>query len=400
RDLAVELGGELRSNPGFTLGRKAVSVHSQGGCGMGAPGEAVTAPDGQVHGFPGLYVVDAAAFPASVGVNPSATILAVAERKAQRFVDALQGQLAEAQRPLPIARDPRPADTARRSVPLRIVRTADVRSRPIGLTWKERMEGAFSALEVPPLSGPIDVTAFERVERRGGELGARIVANLGVVIEDIDLFLRSFRARVGRPDGVEARISGEVSVEFSRGALHRSRKYRVNAEQSRLEFVQGDAHAEAPAGGNGAAPVPKPQSPDAERGTDLIGLRYTLLLEPQNGDALGNLLLEGRKEFHDDPGHDVWPDVTTLFFNLKGCSSRPRSGVLRVGLRDFLEIQLPSMDAFMQGEPIRDPRVPGAQDGWPEAAHYMPAESARLWALVRFFGAMSLGIKDVYARWF
>ena len=103
--------------------------------------------------------------------------------------------------------------------------------------------------------------------------------------------------------------------------------------------------------------------------------------------------------FHDDPGHDVWPDVTTLYFRFKGCG-HARSGILRVGLRDFLEIQLPSMDAFVQGEPVRDPRAAAMQEDWPEAARYKPAESARLWALLRFFGALSEGIKDVYTRWF
>ena len=48
----------------------------------------VTEPDGLVKGCENLYVMDAAAFPRSVGVNPSATILAVAEYKIEKFIPA------------------------------------------------------------------------------------------------------------------------------------------------------------------------------------------------------------------------------------------------------------------------------------------------------------------------
>ncbi|WP_397536237.1 GMC oxidoreductase [Roseateles sp.] len=35
---------------------------------------------GEVFGYPGLYVMDASILPANVGVNPSLTITAMAER--------------------------------------------------------------------------------------------------------------------------------------------------------------------------------------------------------------------------------------------------------------------------------------------------------------------------------
>ena len=78
--------GELRTNPAWTTLGRRVTVHSQGGCPMGAPGQSVTNPEGEVHECSGLYVMDAAAFPTSVGVNPSATIAAVAEFKIERFI--------------------------------------------------------------------------------------------------------------------------------------------------------------------------------------------------------------------------------------------------------------------------------------------------------------------------
>jgi cholesterol oxidase len=57
------------------------TAHILGGACMGADAsEGVIAPDHQVHGYPGLYVIDGAAVSANPGVNPSLTITALAER--------------------------------------------------------------------------------------------------------------------------------------------------------------------------------------------------------------------------------------------------------------------------------------------------------------------------------
>jgi cholesterol oxidase len=59
----------------------SVTAHILGGCSIGAdPGEGVVDPHHEVYGYPGLFVVDGAAIPANVGVNPSLTITAMAER--------------------------------------------------------------------------------------------------------------------------------------------------------------------------------------------------------------------------------------------------------------------------------------------------------------------------------
>ena len=79
--------GELRVNPAWTTLGRRLTVHSQGGCPMGPDHTTgVTDEWGEVYHRKGLFVMDAAAFPTSVGVNPSATIAAVAEYKIEHFI--------------------------------------------------------------------------------------------------------------------------------------------------------------------------------------------------------------------------------------------------------------------------------------------------------------------------
>lgn len=64
-----------------SLGNLSVTAHPLGSAVMAAtPDDGVIDSDHQVFGHPGLYVVDASAIPANVGVNPSLTIIALAER--------------------------------------------------------------------------------------------------------------------------------------------------------------------------------------------------------------------------------------------------------------------------------------------------------------------------------
>lgn len=64
----------------------SVTAHILGGCAIGAdPSSGVIDTTHQVFGYPGLYVVDGSALPVNVGVNPSLTITALAERAMSLF---------------------------------------------------------------------------------------------------------------------------------------------------------------------------------------------------------------------------------------------------------------------------------------------------------------------------
>lgn len=83
----AEVSGGLAGNSVLeTLGNVSMTAHILGGSVMG--GDAATGvidENHEVFGYPGLYVIDASAIPANVGVNPSLTITAMAERAMARM---------------------------------------------------------------------------------------------------------------------------------------------------------------------------------------------------------------------------------------------------------------------------------------------------------------------------
>lgn len=66
------------------------TVHPLGGCPMADdPAFGVVDDAGAVHGYSGLYVLDGSIVPTALGVNPSKTIAALAERGAAKLVETL-----------------------------------------------------------------------------------------------------------------------------------------------------------------------------------------------------------------------------------------------------------------------------------------------------------------------
>lgn len=84
--LSEATGGVAMTPPSWGVFRNLVTPHPLGGCVMGNSAEdGVVDHTGAVFGYPGLYVVDGAIVPCSLGINPSKTIAALAERSAGLF---------------------------------------------------------------------------------------------------------------------------------------------------------------------------------------------------------------------------------------------------------------------------------------------------------------------------
>jgi cholesterol oxidase len=86
-----ELGQAAAAEPFFALGAgpfgKDITVHPLGGCPMADdPAAGVVDAHGRVHGHPGLWVSDGSIVPTAIGVNPSETIAALAERNVEELV--------------------------------------------------------------------------------------------------------------------------------------------------------------------------------------------------------------------------------------------------------------------------------------------------------------------------
>jgi cholesterol oxidase len=86
-----ELAERAEATPFFALDAgplgKFITVHPLGGAPMSDdPAEGVVDEHGGVHGYGGLYVSDGAIVPTSLGVNPSKTIAALAERNVEHLL--------------------------------------------------------------------------------------------------------------------------------------------------------------------------------------------------------------------------------------------------------------------------------------------------------------------------
>lgn len=91
REVAGELAEAADADSFFALDAgplgKFITVHPLGGCPMSdQPANGVVDDRGKVYGYEGLYVLDGAIVPTAIGVNPSKTIAALAERGVEHLL--------------------------------------------------------------------------------------------------------------------------------------------------------------------------------------------------------------------------------------------------------------------------------------------------------------------------
>jgi cholesterol oxidase len=88
-DLAAAYGGRFAPLVTWEAFRRIVTVHPLGGSALAdSPEQGVTSPEGEVYGYPGLFVADGSVIPTSIGFHPAMTIAAVAERIAEHVVQS------------------------------------------------------------------------------------------------------------------------------------------------------------------------------------------------------------------------------------------------------------------------------------------------------------------------
>ena len=187
RELVSALGGRFALSPNWSFLGQPSAPHNLGGCTMGVDERAgVVDPEGRVFGYPGLHVLDGAIVPDAVGVNPSHTIAAVAERSIEATIRRIPGRERwRAPERTGVSRIALPED--RVSIP------PDGTSPPAlasgGVRWRESLQGT--------------------IELGGTEMRAGL--ELAIVVADVGAFL-SDPAHPGRASG-RVHVEGLIGPE-------------------------------------------------------------------------------------------------------------------------------------------------------------------------------------------
>lgn len=359
RDVAHELGGEMRLNPDSTSRQRPVIVHNLGGCAMSdSPEDGVTDANGKVWGTRALYVLDGAAVPGPLGANPSATIAAIAERNVRK---ALEDPTSPIHEPTPVPLDPplpggqslaqirqRLGQTDAMLDPLRGIPAPAVepRAKAVGLTFEEVMAGFYKTAVHASL---------------------QIRAEFVVTIEDLNAFLVDPR----RP----AKISGTVWITPTPGQARV--EYKANGTLDLLKRVRSVAvlreHFKEARGILDALSAVRAQSRlipsirQAQREAEIAmeslfkrleqqphryEMDYDLDLTPQNGT--GEVYrFKGVKKIYGASGLDAWSETTTLETTLYRANVEVGWGEMHVHMADFLERQLPSLQITGTGDDVQ-----------------------------------------------
>lgn len=366
--LARALGGELRTNPAWAFLGKPVTVHNQGGCRMSDEGEpGVTTDEGQVRGCDGLYVLDGAILCGSIGANPSATIMAIAERNVLAFIRKHRSRSWPAGEPSAGAEEYRRqcegarewAKRAKREEwdirpPPRGAAAVKLENRPLGLRFLETMQGyyapASAALRVDarsrnPVTSDLHGDGYYRKHETAGCPEFPIKLKLAVSVENLAAFFEDERH--------EMRLRGTITLRLPDAAPHRKETRRVEGSLQ-LMVRRVKPHAEMDARRRRAQEAVTGRPYRARADGEALHRERFLRYDLSFSDAAGRpWRLKGYKRIRKQRGIDTWRATSSLFCRLHGPlaggatalrrSTLSGAGVVHVDFTSFLRRQLPSM---------------------------------------------------------
>jgi hypothetical protein len=343
-----------------------------------------------------------------VGVNPAATIAAVAERCVLAFLrrerpgwpeaadtPGARQYMAHVERARVWAHaaaeqgwhlEPRLQDIA-------------IETPPLALQFRERMQGFVEpgAHTLPQWTFDRDA-AYRRLEIRGKQSGHLVALELTACVENLPVFFQDAMHRLAVAGSVRLRLPGEAAVTSH--AVSGTLELMVPPHKPYALALLDPRRAAQRASPGGASSAPGFGAREAAaRYRSLPGfprrqrfMRYVLHFEAGGT----SWRLRGYKRLRDDPGLDAWRDTATLFVQLEQApgpaSSKPAwqvrgAGAVHVDLPGFLYGQLPSMEV---GHVRRQP------DGREEFQPTADAAQAA-WAIARFSTFFFGSLQRIYA---
>ena len=345
QDIARALGGELRLNPDWTSRQRPVTVHCLGGCAMAdAPAGGVTDPNGKVWGTRGLYVLDGAAIPSSLGMNPSATIAAVAERNVRKA-------LADPASPV-FTLTPLPMDEGVPGWPAGM-KLAEIR-RQLGHT-DEILDPARNLPQSPiPLAKAVGLTFQEIMQgfyANDSSVNLPIRSDFLATITDLNLFLVDPQRRVDITGKVTLRSApDETPVAYTATGTLALLKRAETVEAVEKLFSEWRDRVTT-------AGVSRETAVDMDwllQRLERQAFRFEMVYDLKLTSPDDSIDFKGVKRIGWRRGLSVWQETTTLDVKL----SRPDQpefgkGTMRVHIADFLATQLPSFTITNTDDSVR-----------------------------------------------
>ncbi|MGH8013811.1 MAG: GMC family oxidoreductase, partial [Candidatus Binataceae bacterium] len=289
-DVAAALHGKPVENPFWHLLHIPVTVHNLGGCVMAdSTNGGVTNADGEVHGYPGLYVLDGSILPAATGVNPSHTIAAVAERNIEVAIRKLKGE--------PGWRAPERAEATPLIDPVSKITipaggTTPPQTPAIGIKFTETMKGFV-------VKGWQPADDYNGADRAGQRADTVMDFTLTIATDNLDKFLAdpNHTAIANGTVRVDP-LTGPDGAPVTNGIFNL--------------FVQGDEMFQ----------------------------RKMLYALPFTGADGHPYLLDGFKDVRDHSHFDVWGATSTLYTVIREGHSHDgaiiATGIVHILMRDFM----------------------------------------------------------------